>query len=116
MTDVVFGLSPSVQGKILPYRYIIWAYLRLLRTILTNASFRYTSLDCAIFSSAVMDSVYLSFARSANIKCYDPVRKGQTSFVSASLGTASLYEADFRFTAFDVSNVLLGMQSECTPI
>jgi uncharacterized protein YjbI with pentapeptide repeats len=69
----------SVDERTL-YYYVDWYHLFLSNTILTNASFRHTILDCAIFSMSCMDSVDLSFAIHRQTNCFDTLRGFQRDF------------------------------------
>ena len=105
LSNVVFGLPSDVRGEITHSQRILWYYLWLPYSILTNASFRGTSLDCASFESATMDSVDLSYTYHTNPQCVKPIHEGQTSFISASLIRASFYKANVRFTSFDLADL-----------
>ena len=61
LSNTVFGIPGNLQRPILRNKAIPWYYLWLPYGILTNASFRGTSLDCACFSSAIMESADLSY-------------------------------------------------------
>jgi uncharacterized protein YjbI with pentapeptide repeats len=54
-----------------------------------------------------MNSVDLSFATHAYIKCFGAVRDGQTDFTQSSLVNASLYKVHFSFTHFSGANLTL---------
>lgn len=107
LSHVQFGLSSNQTDKLPMYRYIIWNYLWLPRTILINASFRHTLLDCATFTESIMDFVDLSFAAHTHSKCFDPIGQSQTTFMGVSLIKANMYNVRFRLTDFSFANLAM---------
>jgi uncharacterized protein YjbI with pentapeptide repeats len=101
LSNTIFGLLPIAPDELSSYFYIRWDHLWLPNTILTNASFRHTALDCVTFAGAHMDSADLSFATRQNYLCLNTIREYQTDFSGVSLVNASLYKANFRFTSFN---------------
>lgn len=105
LSNIIFGLSSNIPNELERARYIQGYYLWLSRTVLINASFRHTTLDCVTFDEAIMDSADLSFAYHENGSCVTNLREGQTSFFRTKLINASLYKIYFRYTTFNGANL-----------
>ena len=100
LSNMRFGIWPNIPNELQRDRYIVWRYLWLPNTNLTNASFRHTTLDCATFTRALMDSADLSYAAHYYPSCLGTFQHGQTDFTSASLVNATLYKVNFFLTDF----------------
>jgi uncharacterized protein YjbI with pentapeptide repeats len=107
LSGITFGSSRNSADERTLYYYVDWYHLFLPNTILTNASFRHTILDCAIFSMSCMDSVDLSFAIHRQPNCFDTLRGFQRDFLNTSLIKANLYDANFYYNDFSSANLTL---------
>lgn len=100
LSNMRFGIWPGIPYELQRDRYIAWRYLWLPNTNLTNASFRHTTLDCATFSRALMDSADLSYAAHYFPPCLGILQHSQTDFTAASLVNAILYKVNFFLADF----------------
>ena len=112
LSSIRFGLLADFPERPRLVYYAEWKYLWLPNTILRDASFRYTVLDCASFLGSVLDFADLSFARAMNHKCFDTVRESDVGFPEASLVNTSWYKTDFRFTSFANANLTFADMQE----
>ena len=116
LSGIRFGLLTDFPDEAPKVYYSIWRYLWLPYTILRNTSLRYTTLDCASFTNAILDSSDLSFTRATNLKCFDNPREIDLGFPGASLVNTSWYKAAFRFNDFTNANLTLAKMQwfDCT--
>ncbi|CAF1252253.1 unnamed protein product [Adineta steineri] len=119
ITDVIFGSSRNSPAQHQRQQYIDWDYLWLPESILINASFRYTRLNCATFSHTILDSGDLSFtAHHRTFSCFNHFPNNSINFDSASLVNATLYNAylvsaNFFFANLTFANMRLFLCEGC---
>ena len=107
LSGITLGSSHSTPIELSLAYYIDWLHLFLPYNILTNASFRHTRLDCAIFTAAKMDSVDMSFATHRQTACLGTPRSFQDEYGGTSLVKAILYDANFWYNDFSSANLTL---------